>query len=106
MQKEVGNKTLGGYLRKIDMLCDELKLSYQVEKDNSVYAVNLFKSVEDAMDVFTGGSLHEAMLNAITFLNDKKESSKAKSDIEEVVVDECNDQAKLIKNYKEPQYSF
>ncbi|MGJ3502068.1 hypothetical protein [Piscirickettsia salmonis] len=43
---------------------------------------------------------------AITFLNDKKESSKAKSDIEEVVVDECNDQAKLIKNYKEPQYSF
>ncbi|ODN41141.1 hypothetical protein [Piscirickettsia litoralis] len=43
MQKEVGNKTLGGYLRKIDLLCEELKLSYQVEKDGKEYAVNIFR---------------------------------------------------------------
>lgn len=104
MQKEVGNKTLGGYLRKIDMLCGELKLSYQVEKDGKEYAVNLFKSFEDAMDVLTGASLHEAMFNAISFLNEKKELSKAKVTKEEI--DECSDQAEMIKNYKEPKYSF
>ncbi|ODN41529.1 hypothetical protein [Piscirickettsia litoralis] len=105
MQKEVANKTLGSYLRKIDVLCDELKLSYQVERDNKAYAVNLFKSYEDAMDVLTGDTLHEAMFNAITFLGDKKEQLMEKI-ISNEEAEECNDQAEMIKNYKEPEYTF
>ena len=100
MQKQVGNKTLGGYLRKIDMLCEELKLSYQVEKDGKEYAVNIFKSDEESMDVFAAEKLHMAMFNAISFLNDLKTPPKQEE------IDECSDQAEMIKNYKEPKYSF
>ena len=103
MQKEVGNKTLGGYLRRIDIMCCQLKLCYQVEYDSKAYAVNIFKPNADSMDVLEGEKLHIALLNAVSFLKDEIDSLPPPATIE-VEKDECSDQAELTKNYKEPEY--